>query len=166
MSNINDYSHINSTISETISLFRDLLHALLRSSFPAWVNLQLTLPQLRTFFVIAHFHPSSVVNIAQQLGIGEPTASHLVDKLVLAGLVERSEDPRDRRRARIQLSQEGKYLIDRLLGWEVFLGDWLLHIPQKDLSLIRDSLNVLIAEADARSVNIKQEFSDGEIPLL
>jgi DNA-binding MarR family transcriptional regulator len=133
---------------DVIALFRELLHVLLMSSTPVWLDLQLTVPQLRTLFIISHGQPSSVGQIAQHLGIGEPTASHLVDRLVQAGLVERTEDPEDRRRMRVRLAPAGEDLIEKLLGWEDLLGGWLYKLPKEDLSCLRQGLHAIQALVD------------------
>jgi len=133
-------------VQDVVGLLRELVHALLMSSIPAWIDLQLTLPQLRTLFIIAHNNTSSVAQISQHLGIGEPTASHLIDKLVQAGLVERSEDPGDRRRAIVQLSPAGGEIIEKLLGWGEFLGGWLHQVPREDLTLLQRGLNSVMDE--------------------
>ena len=138
-----------SLAGDVVGLLRELLHSLLMSSLPAWLDLELTLPQLRTVFVVAHNKQSSVMQIAQHLGIGMPTASHLIDKLVQAGLVERGEDPGDRRRAIVQLSPAGGELIEKLLGWENFLGGKLQQIPQEDLTRLRRGLNSLMQALNA-----------------
>jgi MarR family transcriptional regulator, organic hydroperoxide resistance regulator len=132
--------------SEIVELLRELLHALLASTVPTWLDLQLTVPQLRTVFVIAHEKISSVTAVSQNLGIGEPTASHLIDKLVRAGLVKRTEDPGDRRRALVQLTPAGEELIAKLLGWEDLLGGCLQKIPEDDLSHFRVGLCAIVAE--------------------
>ena len=142
-------------VRDVVDLLREMLHALLMSSIPAWIDLQLTLPQLRTIFIIAHHYASSVVQISQQLGIGEPTASYLVDKLVQAGLVERNEDPQDRRRAMIRLSPAGGELIEKLFGWEEFLGGWLHQIPNEDLSLLRRGLDAIMTQAQRQATTKK-----------
>jgi len=133
-------------VRDVVELLRELLHAFLMASVPAWVDLQLTLPQLRTIFIVAHNKTSSVMQIASHLGIGEPTASHLTDKLVRAGLVDRSDDPMDRRRAIVRLSPEGEGLIEKLLGWEEFLGGWLDKVPEQDLARFRRGLNAILIE--------------------
>lgn len=128
---------------DVVELLRDLLHRLLMASIPAWLDLPLTLPQLRAVFVVAHNTTSSLMQVAQNLGVGEPTASHLIDRLVQAGLVERSEDPRDRRRAVVQLSTRGEELIGKLLGWENVLGAWLQKIPANDLASLARGLRAV-----------------------
>ena len=131
---------------EVVELVRELLHALLASSMPAWMDLQLTVPQLRAVFVIAHNQSSSVTQIAQQLGIGEPTASHLIDRLVRAGLAERAEDPEDRRRMKVKLAPAGQVLIEKLLGWEEMLGGRLDQLSRRDLSSLRQGLEAVVEE--------------------
>jgi DNA-binding MarR family transcriptional regulator len=145
-------------VHDVVELLRELLHAFLMASVPAWLDLQLTLPQLRTLFIVAHNKTSSVMQIARHLGIGEPTASHLVDKLVQAGLVDRSEDPMDRRRAMVRLSPAGEELIEKLLGWEEILGEWLHKVPGKDLSQFRHGLNAIVNEIRGRTTNDRQAF--------
>ena len=49
----------------------------------------------------------SVGRIAQGLGVSEPAASQLVDRLLRRGLVKRGEDERDRRLTRISLTETG-----------------------------------------------------------
>ena len=133
-------------VREVADLLRDLLHALLRASFPAWMDLPLTLPQLRVVFTVAHNQTSSVRQIARQLEIGEPTASYLIEKLVQAGLLRRSEDPADRRRVRVELTPAGEGLIDRLLGWETLLGGWLRRTPARDLAVLQRGLAAVMRE--------------------
>jgi DNA-binding MarR family transcriptional regulator len=150
----------DSLIRDVVELLRGLLHAFLMASVPAWLNLQLTLPQLRTLFIVAHNKTSSVIQIAKHLGIGEPTASHLIDKLVQAGLVDRTEDPMDRRRAIVRLSPMGEELIEKLLGWEELLGEWLRKVSEEDLSLFRRGLNAIINEMHRQTTNDGQVSQD------
>jgi DNA-binding MarR family transcriptional regulator len=150
----------NSLEHDVVELLRELLHAFLMASVPAWLDLQLTLPQLRTVFIVAHNKTSSVMQIAKHLGIGEPTASHLIDKLVQAGLVDRSEDPMDRRRAIVRLSPAGEELIEKLLGWEEFLEEWLHKVPREDLSLFRHGLNAIIKEIHGQITHVGHTSED------
>ncbi len=146
----------DSVTHDVVELLRELLHGLLMSSVPAWLDLSLTVPQLRTIFIIAHGQSSTVTQIAQHLGIGEPTASHLVDKLVQADLVARTEDPEDRRRTRLRLSPDGEQLIEKLLGWEDLLGGWLDKLAEKDLSHLRQGLLALVRELHAQPSTDRQ----------
>ncbi|HET6484784.1 MAG TPA: MarR family transcriptional regulator [Spirochaetia bacterium] len=130
-------------LKEVVELLRDVLHGLLMTSVPAWLDLQLTLPQLRAVFVVAHHEGCSLREVAGHLGVGEPTASHLIDRLVTQGLIERGDDPEDRRRAVLRLSAGGRKLITRLLGWENILATWLREIPRADLASLSRGLSAV-----------------------
>jgi len=153
-------------VHDIVELLRDLLHALLAASAPAWLDLQLTLPQLRALFLIAHNQASSVGQISKYLAIGEPTASHLIDKLVQAGLVDRREDPADRRRAIVRLSPGGKELIERLLGWEDCLGGWLYKIPRQDLLPFQRGLKAILHEPHGQTTNPERPAGDANQEVL
>lgn len=140
-------------VGDVVELLRELLHAFLMASVPAWIDLQLTLPQLRSVFIVADNKTSSVIQIAKQLRIGESTASRLIDKLMQAGLVDRCEDPTDRRRAIVQLSAMGEELIEKLLGREELLGEWLDKVSDEDLERFRQGLNAINNEIHAQATN-------------
>src|SRR5712691_5133295 len=82
----------------------------------AWMEIDLTLPQLRTLLVLAEEGPLVIGQIAQRLGIGLSTGGHLVDRLVQANLAERTEDAEDRRRTLARLTPKGEDLYARLLN--------------------------------------------------
>lgn len=79
-----------------------------------WLELELTIAQLRTLRVLKDEGPSTIGHVAEMLGITLPTASHLVDKLVHSGHVERADDPEDRRRAVARPSARGEELLNHL----------------------------------------------------
>ncbi|WP_219412562.1 MarR family winged helix-turn-helix transcriptional regulator [Pseudonocardia nigra] len=70
--------------------------------------------QLRVLVLLAADGPLAQGDLAQALGVGLATVTGLVDRLVARGLVERREDPQDRRVRRAALSAEGTALIDRI----------------------------------------------------
>ena len=56
--------------------------------------------------------PMRLNDLARRMGTSAPTASRAVDTLAEAGLVARLTDPSDRRALRIELTAEGRALID------------------------------------------------------
>ena len=160
MEKIETLSADDPLVRDVVELLRELLHALLMASVPAWLDLQLSLPQLRIVFIVAHNETASVMQIAEHLGIGEPTASHLVDKLVRAGLLDRTQDPVDRRRVIVQLSPAGAQLIENLLGWEELLGGWLHQVPEADLSHFQQGLSAVIHEINGQPTKHAQVAKD------
>jgi DNA-binding MarR family transcriptional regulator len=73
----------------------------------------LTMAQMVALHLLTHLGPVSVSSIAACLKLSPPATSHLVDRLVLGGLVGRSEDPVDRRHKRIAITPPGRELIER-----------------------------------------------------
>ncbi|MCM8748063.1 MarR family transcriptional regulator [Thermomicrobiaceae bacterium CFH 74404] len=96
---------------ENLRLVIQALHA---TSSRQWMELELTTAQLRMLFTLATAQPATVGELAERLDISGPTASHLVDRLVQAGLVSRAEDPADRRRTLVRLTAAGDDLTRRL----------------------------------------------------
>jgi DNA-binding MarR family transcriptional regulator len=74
----------------------------------------LTMPQLVTLHMLAHAGGRSVGTIAGCLRLSPPATSHLVDRLVRAKLVVRTEDPDDRRQKRLAITDGGRSLIERI----------------------------------------------------
>jgi DNA-binding MarR family transcriptional regulator len=74
----------------------------------------LSMPQLVTLHLLAHASGRSVGEIGNRLRLSPAATSHLVDKLVQAGLVARAEDPDDRRSRRLAITPVGRGLVDRI----------------------------------------------------
>src|SRR6185437_3315897 len=109
----------------------------------AWMEIDLTLPQLRTLFVLAEDGPLVIGQIAQRLGIGLSTGGHLVDRLVQAGLAERTEDVEDRRRTLARLSPKGEELHARLLNRVQHIQTLIQKLDADDLAALLQGLRAL-----------------------
>jgi DNA-binding MarR family transcriptional regulator len=72
----------------------------------------LTMAQMVALHLLTHLGPVSVSAVAACLKLSRPAASHLLDRMVTAGLVGRSEDPVDRRHKRIAITPSGRDLIE------------------------------------------------------
>jgi len=72
----------------------------------------LTMAQMVALHLLTHLGAVSVSSIAACLKLSPPATSHLVDRMVVAGLVGRTEDPIDRRHKRIAITEMGRDLIE------------------------------------------------------
>ena len=72
----------------------------------------LTMAQMVALHLLTHLGPVSVSSIAACLKLSPPATSHLVDRMVVAGLIGRTEDPIDRRHKRIEITSTGRDLIE------------------------------------------------------
>ena len=81
-----------------------------------WSDLELTMPQTRT---LSHLSdgPRRMREIAAFLGVGMPSATSMIDRLVKKGLVERLEDSADRRVVACRLTDRGVDAVERF--WRI-----------------------------------------------
>lgn len=75
-------------------------------------------PQQHLLLLVARGHPSypevTIGEIAEALQVRHHSASLLVDRSVKRGLLIRREDPVDRRRALVRLTDEGQRMLDTI----------------------------------------------------
>ena len=84
----------------------------MRSRTPsAWSDTELTMPQARTVFFLGG-GSKRMGDISTYLGRGMPSATSMIDRLVNKGLVERAEDPSDRRVVTCQLTPLGMETVE------------------------------------------------------
>jgi DNA-binding MarR family transcriptional regulator len=65
-----------------------------------------TVPQLRVLMMIATRGPMNLGSVADGLGVSAPNASRICDRLLRAGLLNRREDPADRRSVALSLTAD------------------------------------------------------------
>ncbi|WP_430296829.1 MarR family winged helix-turn-helix transcriptional regulator [Sinomonas sp. B1-1] len=71
-----------------------------------------TTPQLRVLVLLALHGPQNLGAVARELGVHASNATRTCDRLVVAGLVSRRDDPSDRRFLQLDLTPEGKELVE------------------------------------------------------
>lgn len=90
-----------------------VLVGLTARSFAA-IEDRVTLPQLRIMVMIASRGPLNLGGIAAGLDVHPSNASRACDRLVAAGLLDRRDDPADRRNLLLQLTEAGSRLVDEV----------------------------------------------------
>jgi MarR family 2-MHQ and catechol resistance regulon transcriptional repressor len=143
---------------EQVEAVLRLNHAFARvlqvSNTPTLLELELSMVQLKTLFILAHKNPITIGQIAEHLGIGIPAASYQVDKVVQAGLARRTEDTTDRRRTLTFLTSTGEGLIQQLFqGREEQFRSWLNQMNPDDLACLLQGLKAIVQIANASSGN-------------
>ncbi len=136
-------------LRQVAATYHRLTRELKGATIVDWAELDLTLAQIKVLFVLADEEAATIGQVGELLGIGQSTASHLVERLVQVGLAARVEDPADRRRAVPRLTPRGEDLVDRLLGGGDALPAALPHLDDAALVAIGQSLEALIAAVQA-----------------
>jgi DNA-binding MarR family transcriptional regulator len=73
----------------------------------------LSFSQISILMRLVHDKGTGVSEIGEQLGVTNAAASQAVERLVQLDLIERTEDPEDRRAKRLALTQKGRTLIEQ-----------------------------------------------------
>ena len=136
---------------EVVAQFRALQTTLKATSGTVWMEIDLTIAQLRTLLVLAEEGPLVIGHIAQRLGIGLSTGGHLVDRLVQAGLAERTEDVEDRRRTLARLTPKGEDLYARLLNHPLQMQSLIQKLSDSDIAALLQGLQGLNRLIDGES---------------
>jgi DNA-binding MarR family transcriptional regulator len=134
-----------------IEAYRAILRALRSATIADWLDLDFSMAQLKTLFVIAQEEPMPIGRVAETLQIGLPTASHLVERLVQDGLVERMSDASDRRRTLASLTPQGAQLCARLReGSATHMRRWISQLDADSRAALARGLRAMaqVAETD------------------
>jgi DNA-binding MarR family transcriptional regulator len=76
---------------------------------------QVTVPQLRVLVLVASRGAMNLSTLAETMGIHPSNASRACDRLVAGGLLRRRESSLDRRNLVLELTDEGRQLIEVLV---------------------------------------------------
>jgi len=138
-------------LKEAEQLQLALVKSMLRQTgLPRWLGLNVSMAQLKGLFVLAHLQQTTISEFAEILHIGRSAASLLADRLVQEGLIERTEDPEDRRKMMIRLSDSGLDLVARLreeAAEHNQMSVWLAKLDPADLQALLQGLRALVAVA-------------------
>jgi DNA-binding MarR family transcriptional regulator len=70
--------------------------------------------EVRALVVVSQLGNASLRDLADGLGMHVSTASRLCDRLVAGGLLDRRDDPTDRRQLALRLTSRGRAVVDRV----------------------------------------------------
>jgi DNA-binding MarR family transcriptional regulator len=112
-----------------------------------WSDCPMTMVQLRALSLIAASHRGlSSRELAAMLTVGASAITPLVDRLVERGLARRTEDPHDRRIARLEATENGTALLERMVtGQSDVIRDILAQLEPAELEIVGAAFDVLHA---------------------
>lgn len=103
-------------VQELLDNYRKLLSLRLTTVFPELLTLDLSLAQVNVLFWLETRGVSTLGDVVDQFELTLSHASRLIDHLIQAELVASSGDAEDRRRTYIELTSQGRALIESLLA--------------------------------------------------
>ncbi|HLC04283.1 MAG TPA: MarR family transcriptional regulator [Anaerolineales bacterium] len=129
--------------------FRDFRHFMAQTG--------LSPSQVGTLMRLHYCQSAGVSDIGDHMGITAPAASQLVDRLVLQGLLERTEDPDDRRYKQVSLTTEGMHVVEEgIRARQAWMEELTSALTSEEQGRIIEVL-VMLTEA-ARQLEAEQAF--------
>lgn len=105
----------------------------------------LSLSQLRVLYFLRRRSQSSLSEAADYLDVTRPTMSAMVERLVQRGLVNRINDPVERRRIILTLTPEGAAEMERVYDATLqTVADRLEGLSEAQLQQVKAGLTILI----------------------
>ena len=108
----------------------------------------LSMPQFSILMQLHYKGACGMSEISERFDVSAAAASQLVDKLVQAGYIERTEDPHDRRARLLKLSVNGAKLVDNGIQERYRWMDTLTSsLSSSDQKKITEALDILTEAA-------------------
>ena len=122
-----------------------------------WLQLDLTMSQLKVVLLLFISGSSRMSVIASALGVSLATATGVVDRLVERGIVVREGDPEDRRVVLCRLSDKGEGLIGGLWHLSRERARGLLEAMDAErLPMIKETLEALLRAGEVTRTGSQQ----------
>jgi MarR family transcriptional regulator, organic hydroperoxide resistance regulator len=101
-------------IKKIIELQRQINRDMREHTLEAWMGLNLTVPQVKSLFFIAHQRTTNLTKLAAALHVTPANVTGIIDRLVEHDLVSRQENPDDRRSLTLRVTEKGDNTIANL----------------------------------------------------
>lgn len=107
---------------------------------------ELSFSQMKALHFMHEAADLSVKELGEKLGLSLAAMSRAADELVQRGLLDRTEDPSDRRIKRLRLTEDGRELVQkmrelRMAGFEHFVST----LSSKERTLLAKALDPILA---------------------
>jgi DNA-binding MarR family transcriptional regulator len=100
-----------------------------------------TLTQVRALVIIASRGPLHLAALAEDMGVHPSNATRACDRLVAAGLLDRRDNPADRRHLLLTLTVAGRELVDGVMHRRrAAIGEILRAMPPEDRAQLATAL--------------------------
>ena len=116
----------------------------IRSEMRSRRSPDLTVPQFRTLSFVSRNVGTSLLDVANHLGLTPPSTSRLVDGLIYRNMMTREDHPEDRRRVKLTVTHVGEQILEASRQDALtYLSTKLSNITANDRETIVKAMNVL-----------------------
>ena len=104
----------------------------------------LSFSQINVLMRLFHGANCGISGIGEDMGVTDAAASQAVDRLVQLGLIQRSEDPADRRSKRLALTPQGRTLVENgIQARSQWITDLAQTLTAEQQQIIISALTIL-----------------------
>jgi MarR family transcriptional regulator, organic hydroperoxide resistance regulator len=150
-------------ITEIIELQRKVDQGRRQYEPDVWVDVNVTVPQLRSLFFIRNEGTTNLSKLAARLGVTPTNVTGIVDRLLKKGFITRTESGQDRRILELQLTEEGEKLVTELRERRRgYMSEVLARLSPDELTILARGLMFLASavenqEGENENIKIKDE---------
>lgn len=144
--------------TQSIQAWMDIfMHRSMRGWWRYAKSTGLSMPQFSILMQLHHKGPCGMSGISEGYDITPAATSQLVDKLVQSGLIQRVEDPNDRRAKLLSLTDKGRELIlngiKERYRWVNEMADKLTADERAQISEALDIMTRIATDLEAEPVH-------------
>jgi DNA-binding MarR family transcriptional regulator len=138
----NSFSH---SLREWMDVF---MHRSMRGLSRFAKSTGLSMPQFSILMQLHHKGACGMSSLSERFDVTAAAASQLVDKLVQAGYIERTEDPSDRRAKLLELSPQGRQLIEESIQVRYqWMNELTSKLSAQERMKVDEALSILTSAA-------------------
>ena len=160
-----------STADESLDVLTDALMAASRllvaisARSIADVDHTITIPQLRTLVILANHGSINLATLTRLLDVEPSTTGKMVERLVVAGLIDRRPHPRSRRDLLVQLTAAGSRLVQEVTARRrAELSRVVARMPVGQRTDLVAALTAFTAAAGEPGTQVEVDSCDDERP--
>jgi len=124
------------------------MHQSMQSFFRYAKQNNISVSQVGALFHINARGMCGVTDISERLSVTSAAASQMIDRLVQLDLLERTEDPNDRRVRRLSLTDQGRIILDEsMLARQSWIEEIVNSLNEEEQALVFAALETLLAKS-------------------
>jgi MarR family transcriptional regulator, organic hydroperoxide resistance regulator len=136
-------------ITQIIELQRRMNGIIRERTLESWMQLSLTVPQLKSLFFIARHGKVNLSGLASGLKVSPANVTGIVDRLIDQEMLTRTSDPDDRRVLWLQVTPQGEALVANLReGRASEMHRILDSLTSAELSILARGFEALVSAAE------------------
>lgn len=149
MTNLPATTEREATIARVVDDYEAMMHRLVSSHLPEFMEVAVTMSQAKVLYTVLAAGSLRMSELAARLGVSLSTTSGQVERLVEHGLLDRRDDPADRRQVLVTVTGEGEALLGRFreLNNEQLVR-LLARIEDDALDVVERAMRILADAAD------------------